>query len=91
MPQESVYSCQYCGYVFAEHEKKFARALRNRLKDIFPTFKKETIAPSKRTSTLKDKGGTRSEKTGVNTDLELIIRKTDRAGIVEKGLTADAK
>ena len=60
MPQEGAYSCQYCGYVFAKHEKKFARALRNRLKDIFPTFKKETIAPGKRRSTLKDKGGTRS-------------------------------
>jgi hypothetical protein len=60
LPQEGVYSCQYCGYVFAKHEKKFARALRNRLKDIFPTFKKETKAPSKKRSTLKDNGGTRS-------------------------------
>ncbi|NIV97969.1 hypothetical protein GWN26_01955 [Candidatus Saccharibacteria bacterium] len=30
------------------------------MKDIFPTFKKETKAPSKKRSTLKDNGGTRS-------------------------------
>ncbi len=31
------------------------------------------------------------ERIGVNTGLEIIIQKTDRAGIVEKGLTVDAK
>ena len=60
MPQEGIYSCQYCGFIFAKHEKKYAETLRNRLKGIFAAFNKEPIAPSKKRDTLKDNGGTRS-------------------------------
>jgi hypothetical protein len=60
LPQEGMVSCQYCGYIFAKHEEKYAQTFRNRLKDIFAAFYKDPLVPGKNSSTLKDNGGTRS-------------------------------
>lgn len=60
LPQKELYSCQYCGYVFAKHEKKYIKTFRNRLKGILTTFDKESITQGKKRSALKDNGGTRS-------------------------------
>ena len=60
LPQEGIYSCQYCGYAFSKNEKKFAKSYHKRLKDFIWVINKDPIAPSKKQSTLKDNAGTRS-------------------------------
>lgn len=60
LPQEGIYSCQYCGYVFAKHEKRHTKKVRKRLKDFLAIFNQGPAAPGKKRSKLKDNGGTRT-------------------------------
>jgi hypothetical protein len=85
LTQEGMVSCQYCGYIFAKHEKKYTKTFRNRLKDIFAAFNKDPLAPGKESSTLKDNGGTRSGTDRRKYTFRTYFPKTDREGIEEKG------
>ena len=60
LPQEGIYSCEYCGYVFSKNEKKIAKAYRKKVKDFIGALNKDPIVQSKKKGSLQDNGGTRS-------------------------------
>ena len=58
LPQEGVFQCQYCGYVFSKNEKPF-KTIRNKLDDIIRAVSNKQRLANKKAK-MKDYRGTRS-------------------------------